>query len=128
MALLPWLGGCGAGSLLDSTSPWIRASWASTAGQNLSKSSLGTLRVAAGAYGGAKATAVLEMDRLAEYTPRTLALDDFGTGQTTLVASGVACASGTAGAVIDSLTARLVVAGTTKATARLAVACQDALR
>lgn len=89
---------------------------------------MGTLRVSAGAYGGAKATAILEMDRHAEYTPRTLTLDDFGTGQTTLVVSGLTCASGTTGSVIDSLTARLVVSGTTKATARLAVACQDALR
>ncbi|MEN9353360.1 MAG: hypothetical protein RL318_685 [Fibrobacterota bacterium] len=123
------MAGCGSGSFLDSTDPWIDARWLSTSGQNLSKASIGTLSIRAGAWGGGKATAILLLDdEGSQYTPGTVALDQFGTGQTTLVVSGKSCPSGTQGTPFDSMTVRLEVAGTTQATTRLAVACQSALR
>lgn len=121
--------GCGSSSFLDSTDPWIDARWNPSKSQKLSPTSAGVLSIHAGAYGGGKATAILLLDNpQSQYTPGTVALDDFGTGTTTLVISGLDCTQRKSLVAFDSLTVRLDISGTTQATARLAVACQEALR
>lgn len=127
MALLPWLGGCGASSLLDATEPWIKASWVPTHGRTLDAQEVGILRIQAGAYGNTSQPVYLLSDNYLTYNPASTTLDAFGTIDLPLYISGKKCASGTTGAVFDSLTVRMSIARQTYA-ARVAVACQDALR
>lgn len=126
-ALLPCLWGCGASSLLDSTAPWIKASWVPTQGRPLDAQEVGILRIKAGAYGNGSLPVYFISDKGLTYNPSSTTLDQFGTVDVPLYVSGHTCASGTTGPVFDSLTLRMSTGGTNY-TARIAVACQDAVR
>lgn len=121
------LGSCGTTSLLESTPPWIQASWRSGTAK-LSPSQVGVLEVQAGAYGGGTPTVLLLLERNQNYTPASLKLDEFGYGRTTLAIADLACESGVSGPVFDSLTVRLRISESLQASTRLAVACQAAPR
>ncbi len=125
--LLPWLAGCGSGSLLGSTAPWIKASWIPTSGRTLDAQQLGILRIQAGAYGNGKLSVFLISDKGLTYNPSSTTLDQFGTIDQPLHLSGHTCASGTTGPVLDTMTVRMSTGGESYL-ARIAIACQDALR
>lgn len=125
--LLPWLGGCGANSLLESTPPWITASWVPTAGRALDAQQLGILRIQAGGYGNGKLAVYLTSDKGLTYNPSSTTLDQFGTVDQPLQISGHTCASGVTGPILDSLAVRMNTGGRNYTT-RLAVACQNAVR